>query len=141
MANTGDTSTSQMSQHALVLRFLSRTRDEVAQLRACLPEEPLALEPPVLAHLSRIAHKIASTAETFGFPEVSVIAGAVELLSHHGGKRTARERIELGMRLQDKVAALEIYVEHALAEAELLDPVVPQRPVVEVRPRIRARQK
>lgn len=140
MANTGDTSTSQMSQHALVLRFLSRARDEVAQLRACLPVEPLALEPPVLAHLARIAHKIGSTAETFGFPEISVIAGAVELLSHDGGKRSARERIELGVRLQDKVSALEIYVEHALAEAELLEPVEVV-PMAEMIPWLRVRQK
>lgn len=140
MANTGDTSTSQMSQQALILRFLSRARDEVAQLRACLPQEPLALEPEVLVQLARIAHKIGSTAETFGFPEISVIAGAVELLSHDGGKRTARERIELGLRLQDKVSALEIYVEHALAEAELLEPVQ-VLPVAEVIPRLRVRQK
>src|SRR3982750_1626116 len=82
VANSGDTSTSQMSQHALVLRFLNRAREEVAQLRSCLPLEPLALEPEVLAQLARLAHKIGSTAETFGFPEISVIAGAVELLSH-----------------------------------------------------------
>jgi HPt (histidine-containing phosphotransfer) domain-containing protein len=107
-----------MSQQALVLRFLTRARDDVAQLRACLPEEPLALQPEVLAQITRIAHKIGSTAEPFGFPEITVIAGAVELLSQDGGKRTARERIELGMRLQDKLSALEIYVEHALAEAE-----------------------
>jgi HPt (histidine-containing phosphotransfer) domain-containing protein len=129
-----------MSQQALILRFLSRARDEVAQLRACLPQEPLALEPEVLVQLARIAHKIGSTAETFGFPEISVIAGAVELLSHDGGKRTARERIELGLRLQDKVSALEIYVEHALAEAELLEPVQ-VLPVAEVIPRLRVRQK
>ena len=140
MANTGETSTSQMSQQALILRFLRRARDEVAQLRACLPVEPLALEPEVLAHVARMAHKIGSTAETFGFPEISVIAGAVELLAHDGGKRTARERIELGLRLQDKVSALEIYVEHALAEAELLEPV-PVLPVAEVIPRLRVRQK
>jgi len=141
VANTGDTSTSQMSQQALVLRFLTRAREEVAQLRACLPEEPLALEPEVLAQLARLAHKIGSTAETFGFPEISVIAGAVELLSHDGGKRTARERIELGIRLQDKVCALEIYVEHALAEAELLEPVEAAIPISEMIPRLRARQK
>jgi len=140
VANTGDTSTSQMSQQALVLRFLTRAREEVTQLRACLPVEPLALEPDVLIQLARLAHKIGSTAETFGFPEISVIAGAVELLSHDGGKRTARERIELGLRLHDKVSALEIYVEHALAEAELLEPVQAV-PVTEAWPRIRARQK
>jgi HPt (histidine-containing phosphotransfer) domain-containing protein len=120
VANSGDTSTSQMSRQALVLRFLTRTREEVVQLRARLPEEPLALEPDVLTQLARIAHKIGSTAEPFGYPEITVIAGAVELLSHDGGKRGARERIELGLRLQDKVSALEIYVEHALAEAEKL---------------------
>jgi hypothetical protein len=38
------------------------------------------------------------------------------------------------------VSALEIYVEHALAEAELLEPVS-VLPVAEARPRIRARQK
>jgi hypothetical protein len=140
VTNSGDTSTTQMSQQALILRFLGRARDEVAQLRACLPVEPLALEPEVLAHLARMAHKIGSTAETFGFPEISVIAGAVELLAHDGGKRSARERIELGLRLQEKVSALEIYVEHALAEAELLEPVA-ALPVAEVIPRLRVRQK
>jgi hypothetical protein len=140
VANSGDTSTTQMSQQALILRFLSRARDEVAQLRAYLPVEPLALEPEVLAQLARMAHKIGSTAETFGFPEISVIAGAVELLSYDGGKRSARERIELGLRLQEKVSALEIYVEHALAEAELLEPVQ-VLPVAEVIPRLRVRQK
>lgn len=119
MAHTGDTSTSQMSRQALVLRFLTRAREEVAQLRSGLPLEPLALEPEVLAHLERIAHKIGSTAEPFGFPEITVIAGAIELLAHDGGSRTLRERFELRIRLDDKVAALEIYVEHALAEAEM----------------------
>jgi HPt (histidine-containing phosphotransfer) domain-containing protein len=118
VAHSGDTSTLQMSQQQLVLRFLSRTREEVGQLRASLPTEPLALEPEVLAHLARIAHKIASTAEPFGFPEVSVIAGAIELLAHDAGTRNVRERLALAIRLDDKVAALEIYVEHALAEAE-----------------------
>jgi HPt (histidine-containing phosphotransfer) domain-containing protein len=140
VANTGETSTSQMSQQALVLRFLTRAREEVARLRACLPVEPLALEPEVLGHVARLAHKIGSTAETFGFPEISVIAGAVELLAQDGGKRSARERIELGLRLQDKVSALEIYVEHALAEAELLEPVE-ALPIAEMIPRLRVRQK
>ena len=118
MANTGDTSTTRLSQQQLVLRFLTRTREEVCHLRACLPAEPLALEPEVLAQLARIAHKIASTAEPFGFPEVSVIAGAIELLAHDAGNRGVRERYALAQRLDEKVTALEIYVEHALAEAE-----------------------
>jgi HPt (histidine-containing phosphotransfer) domain-containing protein len=118
MAQTGDTSTTQLSRQQLVLRFLMRTREEVTQLRACLPTEPLALEPDVLIHLARIAHKIASAAEPFGFPEISVIAGAVELLAHDANGRTVRERYALAMRLDEKVSALEIYVEHALAEAE-----------------------
>lgn len=118
MSNTGDTSTSQLSQQALILRFLTRTREDVAQLRSILPLEPLALEPEVLAQIARVAHKISSTAEPFGFPEISVIAGAVELLSQDGGKRSALDRIELGIRMLDKVSALDVYVEHALAEAE-----------------------
>jgi HPt (histidine-containing phosphotransfer) domain-containing protein len=129
-----------MSQQQLVLRFLSRTREEVAQLRACLPTEPLALEPEVLGHLARIAHKIASTAEPFGFPEVSVIAGAIELLAHDASGRTVRQRLELSMRLEDKVAALEIYVEHALAEAEKQQEP-PDLPLAARLPRFGVRQK
>jgi HPt (histidine-containing phosphotransfer) domain-containing protein len=121
MAQSGDTSTTQLSQQQLVLRFLMRTREEVTQLRGCLPTEPLALEPEVLAQLARVAHKIASTAEPFGFPEISVIAGAIELLAHDANGRTVRERFALAMRLDEKVVALEIYVEHALAEAEKLE--------------------
>ena len=45
------------------------------------------------------------------------------------------------MRLQDKVSALEFYVEHALAEAELLEPVQAVMPISEMIPRLRARQK
>ena len=140
MAHSGDTSTLQMSQQQLVLRFLSRTREEVGHLRASLPTEPLALEPEVLAHLARIAHKIASTAEPFGFPEVSVIAGAIELLAHDAGTRKVRERLALALRLDDKVAALEIYVEHALAEAEKQQEP-PDLPLAGRLPRFGVRQK
>jgi HPt (histidine-containing phosphotransfer) domain-containing protein len=118
MAQTGDTSTTQLSRQQLELRFLMRTREEVTQLRACLPTEPLALEPEILMQLARVAHKIASEAEPFGFPEISVIAGAIELLAHDANGRTVRERYALAMRLDEKVTALEIYVEHALADAE-----------------------
>ena len=140
MAHSGDTSTLQMSRQQLVLRFLARTREEVTQLRACLPTEPLALEPQVLAHLARIAHKIASAAEPFGFPEVSVIAGAIELLAHDASSRNVRERFALAMRLDDKVAALEIYVEHALAEAEKQEEP-PDLPLASRLPRFGVREK
>jgi len=140
VSHTGDTSTTQLSQQALVLRFLTRAREEVAQLREILPIEPLALEPEILAQLARVAHKISSTAEPFGYPEISVIAGAVELLSHDAGKRSARERIELGMRLQDKVSALEIYVEHALAEAEKQAATPETLPIAAALPRFARRR-
>ena len=140
MAQSGDTSTTQLSQQQLVLRFLTRTREEVTQLRTSLPVEPLALEPEVLAQLARVAHKIASTAEPFGFPEISVIAGAIELLAHDGNGRTVRERYALAMRLEDKVTALEIYVEHALAEAEKQEQA-PDLPLAARLPRFGVRQK
>lgn len=140
MAQTGDTSTTKLSPQQLVLRFLSRTREEVCHLRACLPTEPLALEPEVLAQLARIAHKIASTAEPFGFPEISVIAGAIELLSHDAGSRTVRERYALSQRLDEKVTALEIYVEHALAEVEKQEQP-PDLPLAARLPRFGVRQK
>ena len=37
MFETGNTTTSQMTQRELALRFLTRTRSEMDQLRACLP--------------------------------------------------------------------------------------------------------
>jgi HPt (histidine-containing phosphotransfer) domain-containing protein len=140
MAQSGDTSTTQLSRQQLVLRFLMRTREEVTRLRACLPTEPLALEPEVLAQLARVAHKIASTAEPFGFPEISVIAGAVELLAHDANGRTVRERYALAMRLDEKVVALEIYVEHALAEAEKQD-APPDLPLASRLPRFGSRRR
>jgi HPt (histidine-containing phosphotransfer) domain-containing protein len=106
----------QMSQHALAVRFLSRTQVEIAQMRACLPEEPIALEPPALAQLERMAHKISGAAESFGFPQISAIAAAIELLSHDGRATTMRERLLLVGRLTEQVSALEVYVEFELAD-------------------------
>jgi HPt (histidine-containing phosphotransfer) domain-containing protein len=113
---TGDTSTTQMSQHALAVRFLTRTQLEITQMRACLPEEPIALEPPALAQVERMAHKISGAAESFGFPQISAIAAAIELLTHDCKAKTMRDRLLLAARLTEQVSALEVYVEFALAE-------------------------
>jgi HPt (histidine-containing phosphotransfer) domain-containing protein len=107
-----------LSQHALSLRFLSRAQAEVAQMRACLPEEPMALEPAAVAHIERMAHRISSGAEAFGFPEIDAIAGAIELMSQPGPRLGVRERIALAASLAEKMSALSIYVEYELAEKE-----------------------
>jgi hypothetical protein len=116
---TGNTTTSQMSQRALALRFLSRTRGELEQMRACLPDTKLPIEPLALAHLERMAAKISSAAEAFGLPEIGVIAGAIELLSQASGRSTVRERLELSTRLAAQLTALEVQVEFELAEREV----------------------
>jgi len=105
-----------MSQRALALRFLTRTRAELAQMRACLPGEPLAIEALAISHLERMAHKVSNAAEAFGFPEIGVIAGAIELLSQVSVGRTVRERFELATRLTAQLSALEVHVEYELAE-------------------------
>lgn len=119
MSQTGNTTTSQMSQRELALRFLGRTRSELAQMRACLPDAKLPIEPLALAHLERMAGKICSSAEAFGFPEIGVIAGAIELLSQVAVGRTVRERLELTTRLDAQLAALEVHIEYELAEREI----------------------
>src|SRR5688572_33341746 len=106
----------QMSQHALAVRFLSRTQLEIAQMRACLPEEPIALEPPAVAQVERMAHKISGAAESFGFPQISAIAAAIELLTHDSRAKTVRERLLLAGRLTEQISALEVYVEFAVGE-------------------------
>ena len=118
MSQSGDTSTSQMSQHALSLRFLTRAQAEVAQMLACLPEEHIAIEPAAIAQLERMAHQMATTAEAFGFPEIDAVAGAIELMTQPG-RRTVRERIELVIGLLEKISALSIYVEYELADKEM----------------------
>ncbi|HYJ41519.1 MAG TPA: hypothetical protein VEW08_12060 [Steroidobacteraceae bacterium] len=119
MSQSGDTSTSQMSQHALSLRFLTRAQAEVAQMLACLPEEHLAIEPAAIAHIERMAHQMSTTAEAFGFPEIDAVAGAIELMTQPGQRRTVRERIELVTGLLEKISALSIYVEYELADKEM----------------------
>ena len=116
MSDTGNTTTSQMSQHALALRFLTRAQTELAQMRACLPADPIALEPHAVEQVERVAHKMSGEAEAFGFPEISAIAAAVELMASGGAARTLRERLELFTRLMEQMSALEIYIEYELAE-------------------------
>jgi hypothetical protein len=110
-----------MSQRELALRFLMRTRLELAQMRACLPDTQLPIEPLAVAHLGRMAAKISSAAEAFGFAEIGVIAGAIELLSQVSTGRTMRERLELAARLSSQLSTLEVHVEYELAEREAHD--------------------
>ena len=107
-----------MSQKALALRFLTRTQADVAQMRACLPEEPVAMEAAAIAHVERMAHKISSGAEAFGFPEIDAIAGAIELMTQDGA-RSVRQRLELISQLAERISALSVYVEFELAENEI----------------------
>ena len=107
-----------MSQHALSLRFLTRAQAEVDEMRACLPEEPIAIEPAAIAQIERMAHHISTAAEAFGFPEIDAVAGAIELMTQPG-RRTVRDRIELVTKLLEKISALSIYVEYELADKEL----------------------
>jgi hypothetical protein len=117
VSETGDTSTSQMSQHTLTLRFLTRTQAEVAQMSACLPEPPFPLEPVAISHLQRMAQKISSAAEAFGFAEIDAIAAGIELMTQEVF-RTVRQRLELAAALVEKISTLQVYVEFELAEKE-----------------------
>jgi hypothetical protein len=72
-----------------------------------------------MAHLERMAGKISSAAEAFGFPEIGVIAGAIELLSQAALGRTVRERLEVTTRLGAQLAALEVHIEYELAERDI----------------------
>ena len=85
MFETGNTTTSQMSQRELALRFLSRTRGELEQMRACLPDTKLPIEPLAMAHLERMVARISSAADAFGFPEIAVIAGADYVVTNDSG--------------------------------------------------------
>ena len=118
---TGNTTTTQMSRRALEVRFLTRTQVEVSQMKACLPDEAIALEPPAVAQIERLAHHIAGAAESFEFPQISAIAAAIELLCHDTRAKTYRERLLLMNRLTEQVTALEVYVEFALAERTAQD--------------------
>ena len=117
MLDNGSTTTSQLSQRELALRFLLRSRCELELMRGCLPDTRLPIEPLGMQQLERMAAKMSGAAEAFGFPEIGVIAGAIELLSQAGaGRSTVRERLELATRLAGQLAALESQVEFEVAE-------------------------
>ena len=119
MFRTGNTTTTQMSQRELALRFLSRTRSELGQMHACLPDTQLPIEPLAMSKLEQMAARISSAAEAFGLPEIGVIAGSIELLSQAGANRsTLRERLQLATRLTAQLSALEVQIEYELAERE-----------------------
>jgi HPt (histidine-containing phosphotransfer) domain-containing protein len=108
-----------MSQHALALRFLTRTQAEVAQMTACLPDSPMPMECAAIAYIQRMAHKISSAAEAFGFPEIDTIAAGIELMTQDGVARNVRQRLELAAQLAEKISTLSVYVEFELAEKEV----------------------
>jgi hypothetical protein len=129
-----------MSQQALALRFLTRTQAEVAQLSACLPEAPFPLEAAAIAHIQRMAQKISSAAEAFGFPEIDTIAAGIELLTQDG-VRTVRQRLELAAQLVEKILTLQVYVEFELAEKEAQRVPAEVLPLSAHLPGFRARRK
>jgi hypothetical protein len=113
---------------------------ELAQMRACLPDTQLPIEPLAMAHLERMAGKASGAAEAFGFPEIGVIAGAIELLCQVSMGRTVRERLELATRLTAQLSALEVHIEYELAERELA--AVPEKmPLSAQLPGFRARRR
>jgi HPt (histidine-containing phosphotransfer) domain-containing protein len=117
--STGNTTTTQMSQKELEMRFLTRTRQELEQMRACVPDTQLPIEPLEMSHLEQLAAKISKTAEAFGFQELTVIAGAIELLSQTGASRiTVRERLALATRLTAQLGALEVHLEYEILQRE-----------------------
>ena len=121
MIEGGNTTTLQ-TQRELALRFLLRSRCELELMRGCLPDTQLPIEPLSMQQLERMAAKMSSAAEAFGFPELGVIAGAIELLSQVGaGRNTVRERLELATRLIAQLSALEVYLEYELAERDAQD--------------------
>jgi hypothetical protein len=124
---SGNTTTSQMSRRELALRFLLRTRCDLELMRACVPDTQLPIEPLAMHKLERMAGKVSSAADAFGFPEIGVIAGAIELLSQVGaGRSTVRERLELATRLVAQLAALEAHLESELADRDAKNGDIPR---------------
>jgi HPt (histidine-containing phosphotransfer) domain-containing protein len=118
MIGSGNTTTSQLPQGALELRFLTRTQVEIEQLRAVLPEGASVMQLVAIEHIERMAHKIASAAAAFGFPEIDAIAGAIELMAHGGQQTPVRKRGTLGAQLKEKISALAAHIQHEIEERD-----------------------
>jgi chemotaxis protein histidine kinase CheA len=116
MHKTGNTTTSQLPSRQLELRFLERSQQDVAQMRACLPRKATDLEPAVVQQIERVAHHISGTADSFGFLEISAIAGAIELISQHVRRLSLLEKLELFNRLREQMSALEVHLQFELDE-------------------------
>src|SRR5262245_14855847 len=115
-----------MPQRELALRFLLRTRCELELMRNCVPDTRLPIEPLSMLLLERMAAKVASAAEAFGFPEIGVIAGSIELLSQvRADRSTLRDRLELATRLTAQLSAMEVHLEFELADHESKNGDVP----------------
>jgi hypothetical protein len=106
-----------MSSDALAIRFLTRTQAEVAQMSACLPDAPYPMEAAAISHIQRMAQKISSAAEAFGFPDIDTIAAGIELLTQEA-VRSVRQRLVLAAQLVEKISTLQVYVEFELAEKD-----------------------
>ncbi len=116
MNETGNTTTTQIPTRALALRFIERSQAEVAQMRTCLPRKAMDLDAIALEQVERIAHKISGTAESFGFPEIGAIAGAIELIALGSGFRSLREKLETFTRLREQISALEVHLQYEYDE-------------------------
>lgn len=93
-------------------KFLSRTRDQTAQLRQWLRDLPHGAEP--LAPLEEIAHKIHGSGAMFGFAAISTCAGEMESLVE--GLIAAKASLDAStiQRLNGLVDQLERCVQEAL---------------------------
>jgi HPt (histidine-containing phosphotransfer) domain-containing protein len=88
----------------------------LVDLRSCLPRDPFKLDASSVQHIEKVAHRISTEAEAFGFPEIEVIAGAIELLALERIPRAPRALLELAARLAERISALQVHVQHYIAE-------------------------
>jgi HPt (histidine-containing phosphotransfer) domain-containing protein len=116
MNETGNTTTSQLPTRQLELRFIERSQMEVEQMRSYLPRNPIDLDPAAVAQVERIAQHMSGSAESFGFPEIGAIAGAIELITHEVRRLSLQEKLELCNRLREQIAALEVHLQYEYDE-------------------------
>ncbi len=82
-------------------RFSGRLRERVLQLRESL-EATAAEESGALARAESLAHRLSGTAGSYGFPEVSRLAGELELVLRGSSFDPARAS-ELMRALESRV--------------------------------------